>query len=358
LKNRIGTVPRGDLVIWDEAHHLAAAGWARVHQEWSESHHIGLTATPQRLDGKGLGTWFSALVQGPSTAWLIDNGWLSPYEMYAPYTPDMGGVDTKRGDWDRKQNSRRMDVPKITGCAIEHYLRLARGKRTIAFCCSIEHSKNVAAQFQRAGVMAIHLDGKAKDIDRLAAIEGFRAGQIDVLCVVDLVSEGLDVPELECVILLRPTQSLALYLQQVGRSLRYVLGKTALILDHAGNWKHGLPDEEREWTLDDRPRRSKKQEQEAGSSVRLCPECMRPSRPAPVCKFCGFVFPVASRKVKEVEGKLVKVAARRAQKYQRLKEQAAANTLDELVALGIHRGYKFPEKWAAHLFTSRLVKHK
>lgn len=355
LKNRLGTIPEPDLVIWDEAHHIAAAGWARVHKEWTGAHHIGLTATPQRLDGKGLGKWFDALVKGPSPAWLIDNGWLAPYELYAPYTPDMDGIDTARGDWDRKQNSKRMNTPKITGDAVKHYLRLARGKRAIAFCCSIEHSKDVAAKFCAAGVMAIHLDGKASDVDRKAAIDGFRAGQIDVLCVVDLVSEGLDIPELECAILLRPTQSLALYLQQVGRALRYVEGKTAIILDHAGNWKHGLPDEDREWSLADRPRRSKKQDQESAYPVRQCPDCYRVFKPVPVCPHCGFVFPVDSRKVKQVKGELVKVAKRRA-KYERMREQEAAETLDDLVSLGYRRGYKYPVQWAGKIFTARLVK--
>lgn len=356
LKNRLDRVTPPALIVTDEAHHSAAAGWSRILAAFPNAKSVGLTATPWRLDGTGLGDWYDRMVRGPSVRWLIEQGHLSGYRAFAPSHPDLGNVHTRGGDYIQTELEGVMGASAIVGDAVAHYRRLASGKRAVAFCCSVRHSQHVAAQFRAAGYVAHHLDGTTARDERRAAIKAFREGHINVLTNVDLFGEGFDLPAIEASILLRPTKSLALYLQQVGRALRPFPGKThALILDHANNIAtHGLPDEDRDWTLEDRERR-KKGDSEPNFAVRQCPQCYATHRPAPVCPHCGKVYDAAGRKVEELDGELREVdpeVARRA----RAREQASASTLDDLVRLATQRGYKNPEGWAAHVWSARQAK--
>lgn len=348
-------MPKFDFLMWDEAHHVAAAGWSRIMAHYSTAKHVGLTATPERLDGKGLRANFSAMVQGPTTADLISDGYLCQYRAFAPSTPDLGGVHTKMGDFVRGENEAAMDRPSITGDAVSHYLKHARDKRALAFCVSVAHSQHVVSQFKAAGVVAWHLDGKTDRGERRQAVAAFRRGEIKVLSNVDLFGEGFDVPSADASIMLRPTKSLALYLQQCGRVLRPAEGKRhAMLLDHAGNiQRHGLPDDDREWSLDGREARKKSGD--SAPPVRQCPKCYHCHRPAPVCPACGWSYEAKARQVDEVDGVLEEIDLE-AQRRERKIEQARADTIEGLIELGRKRGYKSPEKWAAHLWTARLAK--
>jgi len=341
-------------LMLDEAHHTGAAGWKRIAMAFPDAFGVGLSATPERLDGKGLDDVFDDIVIGPSTGWLIANGFLSDYRAFAPTAPDLSGVHTKMGDYVKSEASAAMDKPTITGDAISHYQRLAYGQSAVCFCVSIEHSKHVAEQFRAAGIMAWHLDGSTPYGERSEAIRAFRNGDIRVLTNVDLFGEGFDLPSLVVSILLRPTQSLALYLQQVGRCLRIAPGKrSALILDHAGNIaRHGLPDEEREWSLQGREKRKKK----AGAAlgVRQCKACFAIHKPAPRCPECGYVYETQAREIEEVDGELSEINVLR-EREEKAAEQRAAQSIEELVALGRKRGYRNPEQWAAHVFTARVA---
>ena len=351
LVSRIDNIKHPKLAIWDEAHHVAAGGWSRVHDKWSGTYHVGLTATPERLDGKGLGTWFKDIILGPSVADLIKEGYLSDYKIFAPGKPDLTDVHTRMGDYKTGELADVMDNGTITGDAIGHYLRLARGKRAAVFCVSVKHSEHVAAQFRAAGVMAVHVDGKMRRQDRRAAIEGFRKGEIEVITNVEIINEGFDLPAIEAGILLRPTQSLSLFLQQVGRALRP--GKEfAIILDHAGNAaRHGLPDDEREWTLEDKVRSRKKGEAKE-VAIRECPKCYAVHRPHPTCPNCGFVYEIQYREVEVQEGNLVQLDKEKLRR-KRYREQSTCTSKDDLVALAKARGYKNPHGWAYYILASR-----
>jgi DNA repair protein RadD len=358
LKHRIqkqsGILVPPKFIMVDEAHHVAAAGWRKVLEAFPDAFVVGLSATPERLDGKGLDDIFDDIVVGPSTRWLIENGFLCDYRAFAPTTPDLSGVHTSMGDYAKGEASAAMDKPKITGDAIKHYQRLARGKSAVAFCVSVEHSQHVAASFREAGIVAWHVDGTTPAGERAEAIRAFRNGEIRVLSNVDLLGEGFDLPSLDVSILLRPTKSLALYLQQVGRALRIAPGKKrALILDHAGNIaRHGLPDDEREWSLAGRDKRKKK----AGAAIdaRQCPVCFALHRPAPKCPECGHEYGTAPRTIEEVEGELLEIDVAE-QRRQTAREQAMARTIEELVELGKRRNYKNPAAWAAHVMTARMA---
>ena len=355
VANRVADLPEPALIVFDECHHIGAASWQALFDRFPRAKVLGLTATPWRLDGQGLGRWFNTMIEGPTVAELIENGSLSPYRMFAPAQPDLSGVGMTGGDYQRGALSKAMDRPQIVGDAIGHYTRLCAGKRAVVFAAGVEASINITAQFNAAGIRAEHVDGSMTADERDAAVARFKAGHTLILSNADLFGEGFDVPAIEAAILLRPTKSLSLYLQQVGRALRPAPGKTeAIILDHAGNSEaHGLPDDVREWSLEDRERRKKGEASEV--SIRQCKTCFFVYQPAPKCPNCGYAPPVVSRELEYVEGSLEEV--RRG--AQRLIITAATkpwqiDTLDGLRTLARIKGYK--RGWATHVWNERLAK--
>lgn len=340
------------LIIWDECHHVASKSWTKIFQTFPNAFHIGLTASPIRLDGAGLGNYFQRIVHGPSVSWLIENGFLAPYKIFAPSKINTQGLHSRMGDFLTDELSALVDRPTITGDAIKHYRKLCDGKRAIIFCVSIEHSKHVVSQFNGAGIPAAHVDGETDVMIRDREIKRFESGDIKILSNVELFGEGFDLPAMEAVIMLRPTQSLGMYIQQTGRVLRPSPGKEcAIILDHAGNCeRHGLPDEERNWTLTGDKIRDKVSN---GPSVKICPKCFAAQFSGkPVCLFCGYSFPVQSREVDEKDGDLVEINADEFRKKRR-QAQGRCGTLEELIDEGKRRGYKRPHLWASYVFRAR-----
>jgi len=355
LANRFQKLRRPKLIIWDECHHIAAGSWAKIFAAFPDAFHIGLTATPERLDGAGLGQWFTEMINGPSVSWLIENKYLSPYRLFTPTGVNLDGIHTRMGDFVKSELSAAVDKPTITGNAIREYTKRARGKRAVVFCVSVEHSKHVVSEFIAAGIKAEHVDGETDPQERDAAIRRFESGETLVLSNVELFGEGFDLPAIEVAILLRPTQSLSLHLQQVGRVLRPSPGKEcALILDHAGNTERlGLPDEDRAWSLVGREQ-SRKSKTDQGPSVKICQKCFAAQFPGrQTCSYCGTPFELKPREVNEVEGDLVEVDP---ELIRRRQEQGKSQTLEELIELGRQRGYKRPHLWAKHIFNARQAK--
>lgn len=356
LKGRRKLLPNPSLIIWDEAHHLAAKSWAEIFDAYPNAAHIGLTATPERLDGTGLGKWFKNIIVGPSTALLIEQGYLSKYRMFAPSLPDLSGVHILGGDYNRKELNAAMNASTVTGDVITHYRKHADGKRMVLFAWSIEASMTMAERFRQAGISAAHVDGDTDNVTRDGVIEDFKAGQIKVMCNVDLFGEGFDVPAIEAVALLRPTQSLSVYLQQVGRALRPSPGKEyAVILDHAGNCRRfGLPDDPREWSLEGR---KKGRAREDAAPIRQCPKCYAVmSAGVDQCKYCGHKFLAMPREIEQIDGTLEEVDVKAMIRDERLREQAQAKSMDDLIEIAKMRGYKNPQKWASAVFKARQAK--
>jgi DNA repair protein RadD len=356
LARRIDRYEKPDLIIVDEAHHaISASTWGRVITAFPDAKLLGVTATPIRLSGEGLGDLFETMVQGPTMRELIELGALSPYRLFAPAGVDLSGVHTRMGDFVRGEIEAAMDKPSITGDAVVHYRKLAPGRRAVAFCVSVEHAVHVAEQFRGAGISAQAIDGGMDRALRASVLAEFSAGRIQVIASCDLISEGFDVPAIEAAILLRPTQSLGLYLQQVGRALRTFPGKTeAVILDHAGNVKrHGLPDEERVWSLDGSAK--KKGAQKSEVPVKTCGSCFATVHAAATHCACGFAFPVQKREVEQVEGELQEIDLATAVRMRR-QEQGKAQTEADLVEIGRKRGMRRPELWARHVMRARMAK--
>lgn len=348
LRSRADRLPPPDLICWDEAHHCAAGAWRRISDQFPNAFHVGLTATPERLDGKGLDGLFNAIVPGPTVAWLIDNGHLSRYRVWAAAAPPVDDVKDRGADFDAGALAAHMDKPHLTGDAVEHYLKICPSARAVVFCVNVTHALHTRDAFRAAGVACEELDGSADARTRRETVRDFRAGRIRVLTSVDLFGEGFDLPELEAVILLRPTKSLGLYLQQVGRCLRTAQGKEgAIILDHAGNVaRHGLPDEEREWTLQGR-----RKKRSGKSPHKVCGNCFGSCAvSAPECPYCGAPFVGAPRELDHRDGQLFELDVEALRLVQR-SEVKQARTREELEAIARARGYK--PGWVRHILSAR-----
>ena len=288
--NRLGKIPEPALIITDENHHSKAASYRKIYGYYNSAYRVGVTATPVRLDGSGLIDVNDDLVVGVSAKWLIENHNLAPYDYYAPAVADLSAVRVKCGEYDAKQAEKVMLESKVYGDVISYYRRFAGGQQAVCYCTTVKHSQAMAAQFCAAGIDAAHIDGQMKKAERAKIVEDFRRGAIDILCNVDLISEGFDVPDCSCVIMLRPTQSLTLFIQQAMRCMRYRRGKRAVILDHVGNYaRHGMPDDDREWTLEGKPkRRGMKQETEPEERYITCMKCYAViAGDADICPYCG-----------------------------------------------------------------------
>ncbi len=347
---------RPDLIVIDEAHHAVAGTWRKILEHWPHALRLGVTATPLRQDGRGLCSMFDHLVEGPTVATLVDHGYLSTARVFAPpQVADLSGLRSRGGDYAQDQLADRLDRPTVTGDAIDHYQRLCNQKRAIAFCCSAKHAESVATAFNLQGVPAATLLGTTPSEQRDQLVRQFAAGTIRVLVTVDVVSEGFDCPAAEVAILLRPTQSEGLYLQQVGRVLRPAPGKPhALILDHVGNvHRHGFPDDHRDWSLADRPRRGPKGDGPPAPTVRTCETCFAAFAPQPVCPVCGTPAKLSSREIQQREGELQELArAAVAQARARdRRQQGKARSLPELLAIAKQRGYS--AGWAYKLHNAR-----
>lgn len=381
LVRRLGKVPPPDLIIVDEAHHSVAGAWGKVLAAFPQAAVLGVTATPERLDGRGLGKHcggvFDDLVHGPSVADLIPQGFLSRPVYYAPPadTLDLTGVHMQGGDFKRKESAAAVGASKIVGDAVAHYRRICPGAPAIAFCVSVAEANRTAEQFRAAGFNSATLDGSLTDGERAARIRALGNGGLHVLTSCEIVSEGFDLPVVTAAILLRPTASLSLHLQQVGRVLRtqaapgYDMstreGRLAAIaagpkpcsyiIDHVGNLlRLGLAEDAREWSLDGRKKR--KREGEAGALPnKQCPRCFAVHAPAPKCPQCGHQYDPEARQLEQVEGELQEIdAAALAVQRAKRREVATAKTIDDLLQVAAARGYK--PSWAEHVFNARAAK--
>lgn len=404
LARRLHRIPPDffQLIIVDEAHHAVAGSWASVIAHYSSARVLGVTATPERLDGKGLKGAFDGMVLGPDAAWLTAQGFLSPARIFAPPSRlDTSKLRVRMGDFRMDDAEDQLQQGGAMGDAVTHYLRHIFPGTAIAFCCSVAHAEAVAEAFRRQNIRARSIDGAMDKAERRRLIQALGTGEVQVLTSCMIISEGTDVPSVTGAILLRPTQSVSLYLQMVGRCLRPAPGKThAIINDHVGNsLRHGLPTDPREWSLEGRT----KKQREAAPPVKVCPGCYAAiASAARVCPECGHSFAPEpeEKEYLTIEGDLVERTFRAGEvvewlhdgrwdtgwevrhipspskgpgvwigrgrsielvplhhlRYPLKRERGKAATFDDLVAIGRQRGMRNPAGWARHVYEARLRK--
>ena len=345
-------------IIIDEAHHAAAGSWQKIIEHFKDAFKIGCTATPIRLDGRGLADYFDDLVLGPGVAKLIKDEYLAPYKVFAPPLKiNLDKVKTLGGDYQKQELEKEINSADIIGDAVQQYKKHADGLPAIAFCISIKHATDVCNKFKDAGYKAAIVHGGMKVEDRDTAIKGLENGKVQVLTSVDVISEGTDVPDVSAAILLRPTKSEGLYLQQVGRVLRPKPDKTAIILDHVNSTRtHGFVDDKKEWSLDSQKKKKKKGE--LAPHVETCKKCFATYKPTPTCPVCGFESQNRERFIKQEEGELEELKRKEKEETEKKQQKlliGAAKTLEELEMVAKILGYK--KGWAYRVFESRKNKN-
>jgi superfamily II DNA or RNA helicase len=351
LARRLRHIPADlfQLLVIDEAHHSNAGTWAKVLEHCARARVLGVTATPCRSDGRGLNEWYSHMIQGPTPAELTDAGFLAPARVLAPPGPSLVGLRKRMGDFDMSQAGQMLQAGQAMGDCLTHYRKYLDGQTAIAFCCSVAHAEAVADLFQRNGVAAASIDGTMDSSTRERLLSDLGAGRLKVLTSCALIGEGVDVPSVAGCILLRPTQSVSLHLQMIGRCLRPQAGKTAVVLDHVGNTQRlGHHLEDREWSLDGVAKRDREQ----SPSVKVCPACFSAMPSAKqICPDCGHQFAPERRELQTVEGELQEVIRRDAKR-----EQSKARTIEDLIQIGKRRKMKNPIGWARHVMAARETK--
>lgn len=386
-KEQLGLDINVDQVIVDEAAHSCAATWKECIESFELANVVGFTACPERLDGSGLGDVYQHMCIGPTSAELMERGHLARYIAYAPVMPDLKGIRTTAGDYARGALAERMDTPKLAGDLVKSWRQYADELLTMGFCVSVAHAQHCADVFNQAGIPAIALHAKTPKAEQDRAVAAFARREYLAIFSCDLFSEGVDVAswsgidvQVKCVLLIRPTKSLAMYLQQVGRLLRPSAdGLPAILLDFAGNCHtHGLPDDVHAWSLEGSKKKGNGEDVKGPPPPRTCSNCFGQVRVGPsCCPYCGHELTapaelpkmltkaelrelkreeIEARKRERAEKAAAKKAAEaaiKARNASRRAEDRACKTLDELIKVAESRSdYEYPRAWAKQRWKS------
>ncbi len=312
VAKRLDAMPEPALIVIDEAHHCIPGNtWGAVVDRWPNAFLIGKTATPSRLGGEPLGKqhggYFEKMILGPTPQWLTDNWYLARARIFAPPNSfNRSALRKQAGDYRMSDASTALSSREIMGDVVGHFKRHLQFGTAIAFCCSVQHAEDVAAAFCAAGIASASIDGKMTPVKRRELLKQLERRELRVLTSCALIGEGINIPNVDGALLLRPTQSLALHLQMIGRCLRPAENKEhAVILDHVGNCiAHGLPTDHRQWSLEGRVKRLSD-----APPVRVCPKCYAANPGGSTfCLDCGFEFPPPdAAEILQVDGELAEL---------------------------------------------------
>jgi superfamily II DNA or RNA helicase len=319
------------------------------------------TASPARLDGKPL-TLADILIQGISVKELIKKGNVADFEYYAPDLKiDLDQIDLIAGEYNNEQLEKEMDKPAIYGDILKYYKQLGENRQAIAYCVNIEHSKKVCKLFNDNNILAVHMDASTPEKQRAKILQDFKENKFKILCNCNLISEGITLPTASVGLLLRPTCSLPLFIQQSSRVLTPLDGKKAIIIDYVNNVeKHGLPNDDREWTLEGKIKKREIFNEDGTLKIKRCSNCFKCyDGKLEKCPFCGFKNIPTKREIenkKNIELKIItkeKAKQLEEERKQKRKEQGMAQSFGELVALAKKRGYKNPTGFAYMVMKGR-----
>lgn len=331
--------PAADILLFDECD-LNINAWVSLIQHYPQAIFLGTTATPIRVDGRGLGELFEAMIEWPQAPELMARGYLVRPVLYGPNPPDLAGVHRVAGEFNQREVATVVDRPKLVGDAVEHWVRHdGRLLPTAAFGVNRAHARHIRDAFTAAGFQFAYVDGETPSDERQRTWHALREHTIHGCVSIGVIGRGWDMPALSCLIDLAPTASLARCLQRWGRVLRPAPGKErTLILDHAGNWmRHGLPDEQREWTLEG-AKRKPRADRDPALSVRMCLQCWAAfSSRESTCPHCGWQYVAKTVQPETVAGELQEITARPAYTIRHLSNDPEIARLQKIAQ---ERGYK------------------
>ncbi len=348
-----------NLIIIDEAHLSEAMSYRKV-CEYYDCKRVLFTATPARLDGKPL-TLADTLITGITADELIKSGAISEYDYYAPdLNLNIDNVDMVAGEYNNGQLTELMCQTAIYGDVLKYYRQLGDNRQAIAYCTSVKHSEQTAKMFTDNGISAISIDGSMSQKERNKRMELFKNGRVQILCNCNLISEGVTLPNASVALLLRPTMSLPLFIQQSCRVLTPVQGKKAVIIDFVNNvQKHGMPTEPHNWSLTQSVGKRKEFNEDGTLNIRQCENCFKCFKTQAVCPYCGYTYKVKGRELKSVQDvELKKIEAiekeeQEQQKKDARREQGMCKSYQDLYELAKKRGYKNPSGWAYFIMKGR-----
>ena len=345
--SRLGRYSRNevDLIIIDEAHLSEAMSYRKV-CEYYDCKRVLFTATPARLDGKPL-TLADTLVTGITADELIKAGAISEYDYYAPDLHlNFDSVDVVAGEYNNGQLTDLMCQIAIYGDVLKYYRQLGDNRQAIAYCTSVKHSEQTAKMFCDNEISAISIDGSMSQKERNKRMDMFRNGDVQILCNCNLISEGVTLPNASVALLLRPTMSLPLFIQQACRVLTPVVGKKAVIIDFVNNvQKHSFPTEAHNWSLTQSVHKRKEFNEDGTLSIRQCENCFKCFKTAKKCPYCGYEYTVKGRELKSVtDVELKKLEAVQREELEKQKRAARievgqCRTIADLQKIAKERGY-------------------
>ena len=350
-------LPKANLLVIDECHHCPATSYRKIIDAYPDAVLLGLTATPCRGDGRGLGGIFETILETPQVAELIELGFLVKTRVYAPVTPDLKGVRVQAGDYVESQLADRMDQPKLVGDIVTHWHKYGERRKTVAFAVNVAHAIHLKDSFIESGVRAEHIDGSTPTPERDATLARLASGEIELVTNCMVLTEGWDMPDVGCCILARPTQKMGLYRQMIGRVLRPAPDKAdAIILDHSGAvFRHGFVEDRVEWTLSpDRRAESPihSTREEYGSRLIECSQCGAIRESGKPCFHCGFLPQRPPRDITIGAGDLGLVENNRKIRIGAGDPTMRARWHAMLAHLANERGYK--PGWVAHKYNEKF----
>lgn len=357
VKSKQFPLPPVDLLVLDECHRSLSKSYLHLIDHFLDVRPttvvLGMTATPVRGDGRGLGEVYEDMICCPPIRELTRLGFLVPIRYFAPSAPDLDGVHTRMGDYIQKELEPRMDKTPLIGNIVENWGRVADGRPTVVFATGVKHSIHITEEFQKSGVQAAHIDGNTPDHEREVILTDLWKGNLQVVSNCMVLTEGWDCPPVSCCILARPTKSIGLFLQMCGRTLRPWEGKKdCLLVDHSGSvYTHGFVDGEIPWDLDSRRKVQERIQEKKKKDPKpiTCPECKFVFQSCAECPECGWKPKKRGEEHVWIKGQLVEVNREIEFQYsQRMRKE----WYRQLLWVAHEKGYR--HGWVAHTFKKKF----
>lgn len=338
-------------VLVDEAHHIMSKTFQKVLKRYPNSFVVGLTATPTIANGSGLGKFFDSMVDVVTMKELLDGGYLVPGEYYGPTDPDLSALKIVQGDYEKKGMDEQFNKPLIIGDVVDNWLKYAFDKQTMVFAINRKHAKALCREFVSKGVNAEYLDAHNDDEERDDVIRRFRNGDTQVICQVALYTEGTDIKEIECLVIARPTRSIGLWRQILGRGARPNSGKeNFMVLDHGGNVKRlGFYEDEMNWSLDAKHGANRAKPKKKEKTIITCDMCKHQFT-GNRCPKCGFEIKDWGRRVETIQAELVKMGPAKKEKTYTKEEKKKTFAMLEYY----RRNKNYAPGWTAHKYKEKF----